>query len=95
MALTIQEVERIAELAKLALTDEEKALFAEQLGACLDYFDSLKELETEDIPPMTSAVAVHTVLREDVVKACLTPEKVLANAPDARQHMFRVNAVLE
>ena len=95
MALSLKEVEHIAELAKLQLTDEEKALYAEPLSAILDYADRLQKLDTDDVPPMTSAVPLDTVLREDVAQECLSPEKLLANAPDTEQSMFRVNAVLD
>lgn len=95
MALTQQEVEHIAELARLQLTDEEKRLYAGQLSAILDDFQSLQRIDTEGIPPMTSAVPLDTVLRDDAVAASLPPDELLANAPDAEQGMFRVNAILD
>jgi aspartyl-tRNA(Asn)/glutamyl-tRNA(Gln) amidotransferase subunit C len=95
VALSLQEVEHIAELAKLALGDEEKAIFTDQLSDILAYADRLQRLDTDDVPPMTSAVPLSNVLREDVAQDCLPPKKLLANAPDAERNMFRVNAVLD
>ena len=95
MALSLQEVEHIAELAKLALSDEEKARYTEQLSAILDYADRLQKLDTDDVPPLTSVLPLDSVLREDVVQECLPPDKLLANAPDAEGGMFRVEAILD
>jgi len=94
-ALSPQEVEHIAELAKLQLSDEEKALYAGQLSAILDYFNRLQQLDTDDVPPMTSVLPLNNVLRDDVAEACLPTGELLANAPDAEDDMFRVNAVLD
>ena len=52
-------------------------------------------LDTDHVPPMTSAVPLDNVLRQDVAQECLPPEKLLSNAPDAARNMFRVNAVLD
>jgi aspartyl-tRNA(Asn)/glutamyl-tRNA(Gln) amidotransferase subunit C len=94
-AISPQEVEHIAELAKLQLSDEEKALYSGQLSAILDYFNRLQQLDTDGVPPMTSALPLNNVLRDDLAEACLPTEKLLANAPDAEDEMFRVSAVLD
>ena len=85
----------IAELAKLQLTDEEMARYAGQLSAILDYADRLQKLDTQDVPAMTSAVPLDSVMRPDEIAECLPPDELLSNAPDAGQNMFRVNAVLD
>jgi len=95
MALTIEEVEHIAELAKLALTDEEKKRFAEQLSDVLDYAARLNALDTDDIPPTASVLPVDTVLRADKAEPGLSPETVTAGSEGAEQNMFRVDAVME
>ena len=95
MALTLEEVEHIAELAKLHLTDDEKRLYAGQCSAILDYAASLQRIDTGGVPPMTGATPLDTVLRDDIVEACLPPDQLLANAPDADHNMFRVNAILD
>jgi aspartyl-tRNA(Asn)/glutamyl-tRNA(Gln) amidotransferase subunit C len=92
--LTIDEVERIAALARLALTAGEKALYAAQLARILDYAGQVAELETRDVAP-TSALGGHSPLeRPDVAQQGLPREAALSNAPDAAAGFFRVPKVL-
>jgi aspartyl-tRNA(Asn)/glutamyl-tRNA(Gln) amidotransferase subunit C len=93
--LSLPEVETIAELAKLTLTDAEKVMFQEQLSAILDYAAMLQQVDTRDIPPTASAIPLHNVLRPDEVKLSLTTAEALRNAPDAAESSFRVRAVLD
>jgi aspartyl-tRNA(Asn)/glutamyl-tRNA(Gln) amidotransferase subunit C len=93
MGLTLQEVEHIAELAKLDLADEEKARFAEQLSAVLDYAARLEELDTDAIPPTATVLPLRNVLRPDQPRAPAPREDTLANAPSAEEGCFRVPAV--
>lgn len=93
--LSIEEVETIAELAKLTLTDEEKTLFQEQLSEVLDYAEILQQLDTTDIPPTASALPLKNVMRADVVALSLENEEALFNAPQAEDGSFRVKAVLD
>jgi len=97
MPLTRQQVEHIAELAKLKLTSEEIDRMTQQLSAILDYAARLQELDTDAIPPTASVVPLHNVMRPDVVGTSLPREDVLANAPDqdARGEFFRVKAILK
>ena len=95
MALTLAEVEHIAALARLRLTDEEKARYREQLSAILDYMTKLRQLDTSAIEPTATVLPLRTVLRPDVVRPSLPPAELLANAPDAEGEMFRVPPVLE
>lgn len=95
MALTLEEVEHIAELARLRLTDEEKALFREQLSAILDYADMLNRLDTSDIPPTATVLPLRTVLRPDEVTPSTPRERLLANAPAQEAGMFQVPPVLD
>jgi aspartyl-tRNA(Asn)/glutamyl-tRNA(Gln) amidotransferase subunit C len=94
MALTLAQVEHIAELARLDLTDAEKALYREQLSAILDYAAAVQRVDTAAIPPTATVLALRNVLREDVVAASLPPEDVLANAPDAHEGFFRVKSIV-
>ncbi len=89
------EVETIAELAKLTLSDEEKLMFQEQLSSVLDYAEMLQQLDTTDIPPTTSAIPLFNVMRADERRLSLDNEDALANAPDADDRSFRVKAVLD
>jgi aspartyl-tRNA(Asn)/glutamyl-tRNA(Gln) amidotransferase subunit C len=95
MALTLEEVEHIAALARLRLTEAEKARYREQLSAILDYMAVLKRLDTSAIEPTATVLPLRSVLRPDVVKPSLPPEVLLANAPAAEAQMFRVPPVLE
>jgi len=95
MKLSREQVEHIAELARLALTDEEKARYQEQLSAILEYFERLRQLDTEAIPPTASVLPLSSVMRADEVKTPFPREDLLANAPAAEEGCFRVPAVLE
>ena len=95
MALSLEEVEHIADLAKLALSAEEKALYAQQLSAILDYAARLNAIDTEGIPPTPAAPGFDSALREDAVSPGLAREEALANAPETEDGMFRVDAVME
>lgn len=93
--LSLAEVEHIAELARLGLSDEEKETFREQLSAILDYADMLQQLNTDAVPPTTSALPLDNVMRPDDVRPSLPVEDVLANASDREDNYFRVRAVLD
>lgn len=95
MKLTTSEVEYVAKLARLDVTDTEKEKFTAQLNDILLYIDKLNELDTAGITPMTHAIAVTNAFREDTVRASLGTEKALANAPDARGEFFRVPKVID
>ena len=94
MGLSHEEVRRIAELAKLDLTEDEVALYAGQLSNILDYFQRLQAIDTSQIPPTASVLPLKNVLRADVAREPITPEQAVANASDAFENQFRVSAVL-
>ena len=75
--ITVEEVEHIAKLARLSLSEEEKILYAEQLGRLIGYFDELQEVDTEGVEPMTHAVPNTNVLREDEIVPSPGHEQVL------------------
>ncbi|HTP49550.1 MAG TPA: Asp-tRNA(Asn)/Glu-tRNA(Gln) amidotransferase subunit GatC [Anaeromyxobacteraceae bacterium] len=96
MSLSIEEVRRIAALARLRLEPAEEARLAGELSAILDYVRLLEELDVSRVEPMTHALAGEgTPLREDRVVACLSPEKALANAPAREGNYFRVPRIIE
>ncbi len=97
MPLTRIQVEHIAELAKLRLSEDEIAKMTEQLSAILDYAARLQELNTDSIPPTASVVPLHNIMRDDVVEPSLPREQVITNAPDKdeRGEFFRVRAILK
>ena len=93
--LTKEQIEHIAELAKLALTEEEKERFRTQLSVILDHAEQLQKLNTDNIPPTASVLPVHTVLRDDIARPSLPRDLLLANAAAKEDGMFRVDVVLE
>jgi aspartyl-tRNA(Asn)/glutamyl-tRNA(Gln) amidotransferase subunit C len=95
MKLTLEEVEHIAELARLKLTDTEKQRYREQLSAILDYAARLQTLDTSGIPPTASVLPARSVLRVDQPRPGLTLEELLRNAPQIEADQFRVPPVLE
>ncbi len=95
MKLSLEQVEHIAELAKLELTSEEKERYREQLSAILDHADTLQALDVEGIEPMAHAVMLVNVTRPDVSEESYLREDILANAPDVQEGQFRVRAILE
>jgi aspartyl-tRNA(Asn)/glutamyl-tRNA(Gln) amidotransferase subunit C len=95
MSLTLAEVEHIAGLARLKLTESEKERFREQLSAILDYAARLQALDTSGIAPTSSVLPERSVLRADQARPGLPKEELLRNAPDTEGGMFRVPPVLD
>jgi aspartyl-tRNA(Asn)/glutamyl-tRNA(Gln) amidotransferase subunit C len=89
------DVEHVAKLARLGLSEEEKRLFAEQLSAILEFAATLQKLDTANVPPTAHAIPLKNVLREDKAVPCANVDDILANAPDAEDHMFKVPKILE
>jgi aspartyl-tRNA(Asn)/glutamyl-tRNA(Gln) amidotransferase subunit C len=87
--LSRSDVEHVAYLARLGLTDDELTLLEGQLNHILDQYAILAELPTDDIPPTAQTIELENILRDDVVRPSLTAEDVLSNAP-ARQGEFIV-----
>ena len=95
MALSIEEVEHIAELARLALSEAEKARYREQLSAILEYAARLQALDTSGIPPTSSVLPARSVLRADQARPGLSLEDLLRNAPQTENDQFRVPPVFD
>jgi aspartyl-tRNA(Asn)/glutamyl-tRNA(Gln) amidotransferase subunit C len=93
--LSLAEVEIIAELAKLTLTEAEKTLYQEQLSAILDYAEMLQQVDTTGIPPTASAIPLSNVMRADEIALSLSNEEALFNAPEVAGGCFKVRAVLD
>ena len=94
-ALTRKDVEAIALLARLSLSDEETERLRRELSAILEHMDTLAGVDTAGIEPMTHAVPMELRLRDDAVAPSLPVERALADAPDADDDMFRVPAIIE
>lgn len=95
MTLSIAEVEHIANLARMDLTEDEKARFSQQLSAILEYIAELQALDTRDILPTSSVLPGRNVLRADEPRPGLDLEALLSNAPLVEDDQFRVPPVLE
>jgi aspartyl-tRNA(Asn)/glutamyl-tRNA(Gln) amidotransferase subunit C len=92
--ITRDDVAHVADLARLALTDEELELFTVQLGAVLEHADDVESLDTEGVPPTAHPLPLVNVLRDDVVRPSLDRDEVLAAAPSVEDHRFRVPPAL-
>ena len=88
-------VEYVAELAKLRLNDEEKALMAEDLSKVLQYMDVLNSLDTDDVAPVTHVFGVENVFREDVVQPSFDRYEILKNGIDVADGCFKVPKTVE
>ena len=95
MGLSKQEVDRVAHLARLDLSDEMAEKMAGQLSQVLDLFAKLNELDTTGVEPLSHPGALASVLRDDVPAGSLPREAALQNAPDAADGFFRVPRVIE
>ena len=91
--LTKEQVEHVAELAKITLTEKEKTLFQEQLERILEYFKKIDELDLSDVEPTTHVMNIYNVFREDEVKPSLEPDEVLANAQSKEGRYFKAPRV--
>ena len=95
MSLTRAEVQHIAELARLQLTDAEAALYQEQLSDILDYIQRLNTLNTEAISPTATVLPLRSVMRDDVPRPSMPADEILANAPARAGDAFEVRVILE
>ena len=95
MKLSREDVLHIALLARLGLTETEVDKVSKQLSNILENFEVLQQIDTVDIPPTAQSITLQNVLRDDQVNASLSPNQVLANAPQKDGDFFRVQAVLE
>ena len=95
MRLTNSEVEHIALLSRLELSDAERERAASELSQIIGYFEALGELDTENVEPTMHALPIENVLRADEVQPGLSREAALQNAPESADGMFQVPRVVE
>jgi aspartyl-tRNA(Asn)/glutamyl-tRNA(Gln) amidotransferase subunit C len=93
--LSREEVQHVARLARLHLTDDELERMREQLDAILAYVDKLRQLDVEGVEPTSHAVPLLDVMRDDAVAPSLPQDEALANAPDRADEFFRVPRIIE
>jgi aspartyl-tRNA(Asn)/glutamyl-tRNA(Gln) amidotransferase subunit C len=89
------DIDHVAKLARLSLTDDEKALLKEQLGVILEHAAKVGEVAADDVPPTASAVPRANVFRADLPEPSLPLDESLRNAPDRDGDRFRVPRIAE
>ena len=95
MKITVKDVQYVANLARLELTDEELENLTKQLDGILTYMNKLNELDTEGIEPLSHVLPLKNVYRDDKVAPSLPVEEALKNAPDREGGFFKVPKVIE
>jgi len=94
MALTMKEVEHVAMLARLSLSEDEKKIFGEQLSSILNYADTLNALATDNVEPLTHILPAFNVFRADVIRPSMPREEMLTNAPLAEEGQYKVPKIM-
>lgn len=89
------EIDHVALLSRLKLTDKEKELFSRQVGGIIKYIDKLNELDTANVEPTAHVLPVMNVFREDTLKPSLPRDKVLQNSPAKDDTFYRVPKIIE
>jgi aspartyl-tRNA(Asn)/glutamyl-tRNA(Gln) amidotransferase subunit C len=93
--ITREDVEHVAELARLELTSAEKEQFIAQLNSILTYIEKLNELDTAGVEPTSHVLPMSNVFRDDAVRPSLDRAAVLHNAPEASHFFFKVPRIIE
>jgi aspartyl-tRNA(Asn)/glutamyl-tRNA(Gln) amidotransferase subunit C len=89
------DIEHVAKLARLHLTDDERARLREQLGAILEHAAKVGEVAADDVPPTASPIPRANVFREDVPEPSLPADEALRNAPEREDDRFKVPRIVE
>ena len=93
MSLSADEVRKVADLARLELSDADVEIMARQLSAIVDYINQLQQVNTDGVEPLAHALDLHDVFRADVPAPSLSEDEALANAPARRGNFYSVPAV--
>ena len=95
MKITLQDVEKVAKLARLEVSPAEKEAFAKQLSQILTHVEKLKQYDTQGIEPTAAVLGAVNVFREDIVRPSLPVDKALTNAPEREGDAFAVPKIIE
>jgi aspartyl-tRNA(Asn)/glutamyl-tRNA(Gln) amidotransferase subunit C len=95
MKITLDDVEKVAKLARLEVSQSEKEAFAKQLSQILTHMETLKQYDTDGIEPTATVLGQVNVFRDDEVRPSLSVEKALANAPEREADGFSVPKIIE
>ena len=93
--ITTDQVRNIADLVRIAISEEDAVSYAEHLTNVISYADKLSELNTDDVEPTTHGIVGKNVMREDIPNQSLTQEEALKNAPDKQNGHFKVPSIME
>jgi aspartyl-tRNA(Asn)/glutamyl-tRNA(Gln) amidotransferase subunit C len=93
--ITLEEVEHVARLARLELRPEEKERMRGELDSILAYIDTLRAVDVDGVEPMSHAVPLTSIMRDDEPRPSLPRDEMLANAPDPHGDFFRVPKIIE
>ncbi|OZI10990.1 Asp-tRNA(Asn)/Glu-tRNA(Gln) amidotransferase GatCAB subunit C [Bacillaceae bacterium SAS-127] len=93
--ITEEQVRHVANLARLAVTDEEVEKFTSHLDAIISFAEQLNELDTTDVLPTSHVLDMKNIMRKDEAKPGLPQEEVLKNAPDHQNGQIRVPSIIE
>lgn len=92
--ITVKDVEHVAKLARLELTEDEKVLYTKQLGDVLKYVDQMNEVDTSDVKPMTQVIDFVNVMREDVPHQEISKEALMSNAPEEENGFLKFQRLI-
>lgn len=92
--IDIDQVKKVASLARLELSDGEQQQFTGQLNSILEYVQQLDELDTKDVPPTTRAIEVSNITRPDTLETFADRESILDSAPEREEDFFRVPKIM-
>ncbi len=93
--ISIDQVKHVANLARLAITEEEAQKFTTQLDAIISFAELLNEVDTDNVEPTSHVLDMKNVMREDIPGSGLPREEVLKNAPDQKDGQIKVPAIIE
>lgn len=94
MAITTQQIEHIAKLARLGITEQEKEKYAKELANILDYFKKLEQADTTDILPIKQITGLKNRTRDDIIDSFSAQETILDNAPARKNRFVKVKSIL-
>lgn len=95
MKITVDEVRRVAALARLEFSPADEELLTTQLDKILQYVDKLNELDTDKVEPLAHVIDIVNAFREDAVTSRPSPDELLANAPAKEKELFKVPKIIE
>lgn len=94
MSISREDVQHVALLARLELTEEEIVTYTKQLNSILEYAETLNQLDTSEVPPTAHVLPLHNVFREDQVEPSMDQKKIVQNAPQEEEGFFRVPRIV-